>query len=1046
MIPRFFIDRPIFANVIAIVTILIGAVAAGTLPIEQYPQVTPPTVQVSTVYPGANASVVSDTVASPIEQQVNGVERMLYMSSTSASDGSYKLTVTFDVGTNLDIAQVLVQNRVAIAEPLLPDEVKRQGLTIKKQSTNIILFVVLSSPDGRYDSLYMANYATLRVRDELSRVRGVGDITVVGASQYSMRVWLDPQRVRARGLTTNDVLAAIQEQNVQVAAGQIGQPPVPDDQTFQYTVTTLGRLSDPEQFEQIILKTDGDRVTRLRDVARVELGAQVYDTFFQTKGRPAAGVAVFQLPGANALDVADQVRAAMERLAPAFPEGMRYDIPFDTTQFVRQAVHEVYRTLIEAGVLVLIVILVFLQDWRAVLVPATTVPVTIVGAFAGMAAFGFTVNLLTLFGLVLAIGIVVDDAIVIVENAAHHIERDGVDAREATIRAMNEVTAPVMGITAVLMAVFLPTSFLGGITGQLYRQFALTIAITALISAVNALTLKPAQCAAWLRPVRGERNAFFRAFNRVYARAERLYGRLITWMVGRTSLMMTVFALVLAGTLWWYASLPTGFLPVEDQGYVIAGAQLPDAASQPRMSRVVDQMNAIIGDTKGVAGWNTVGGNSVLEGTTASNAATFYIVFDPWEDRGDASLSQDAILGSLRRRFGAIQEANTFAFPPPSIRGLGVTGGFQVQIEDRAGVGLAALQQMTQELLQDGASQTGLTALKSTFSAGVPQIFADVDRVKAKSLGVPLASVFGTLQASLGSAFVNDFNRFGRTYQVRVQAESAFRRSPDDIRRLEVRNDRGGMVPLGSLVEVRDTIGPQIVPRYNLYPSSSITGEAAPGYSSGDALSLMEQMMAAKLPSAMGFDWTGIAYQERAVSGEALLVFVLAVTLVFLVLAAQYESWTSPAAVIFVVPLALLGTVLAVVVRGMDNNVYTQIGVVLLIALSSKNAILIVEFAREHRAQGKTPEVAAVEAARLRFRPILMTSFSFILGVYPLVVASGAGAASRRALGTAVFGGMLTSTFLAVLFVPVFYVVMERLSERWAARRERSELATTNEP
>jgi HAE1 family hydrophobic/amphiphilic exporter-1 len=1046
MIPRFFIDRPIFANVIAIVTILIGAVAAGTLPIEQYPQVTPPTVQVSTVYPGANASVVSDTVASPIEQQVNGVERMLYMSSTSASDGSYKLTVTFDVGTNLDIAQVLVQNRVAIAEPLLPDEVKRQGLTIKKQSTNIILFVVLSSPDGRYDSLYMANYATLRVRDELSRVRGVGDITVVGASQYSMRVWLDPQRVRARGLTTNDVLAAIQEQNVQVAAGQIGQPPVPDDQTFQYTVTTLGRLSDPEQFEQIILKTDGDRVTRLRDVARVELGAQVYDTFFQTKGRPAAGVAVFQLPGANALDVADQVRAAMERLAPAFPEGMRYDIPFDTTQFVRQAVHEVYRTLIEAGVLVLIVILVFLQDWRAVLVPATTVPVTIVGAFAGMAAFGFTVNLLTLFGLVLAIGIVVDDAIVIVENAAHHIERDGVDAREATIRAMNEVTAPVMGITAVLMAVFLPTSFLGGITGQLYRQFALTIAITALISAVNALTLKPAQCAAWLRPVRGERNAFFRAFNRVYARAERLYGRLITWMVGRTSLMMTVFALVLAGTLWWYASLPTGFLPVEDQGYVIAGAQLPDAASQPRMSRVVDQMNAIIGDTKGVAGWNTVGGNSVLEGTTASNAATFYIVFDPWEDRGDASLSQDAILGSLRRRFGAIQEANTFAFPPPSIRGLGVTGGFQVQIEDRAGVGLAALQQMTQELLQDGASQTGLTALKSTFSAGVPQIFADIDRVKAKSLGVPLASVFGTLQASLGSAFVNDFNRFGRTYQVRVQAESAFRRSPDDIRRLEVRNDRGGMVPLGSLVEVRDTIGPQIVPRYNLYPSSSITGEAAPGYSSGDALSLMEQMMAAKLPSAMGFDWTGIAYQERAVSGEALLVFVLAVTLVFLVLAAQYESWTSPAAVIFVVPLALLGTVLAVVVRGMDNNVYTQIGVVLLIALSSKNAILIVEFAREHRAQGKTPEVAAVEAARLRFRPILMTSFSFILGVYPLVVASGAGAASRRALGTAVFGGMLTSTFLAVLFVPVFYVVMERLSERWAARRERSELATTNEP
>jgi hydrophobic/amphiphilic exporter-1 (mainly G- bacteria), HAE1 family len=1037
VISRFFIDRPIFANVIAIVTIIIGLVAVRTLPIEQYPQVTPPTVQISTTYPGANASVVADTVASPIEQQVNGVENMLYMSSTSASDGSYKLTVTFDVGTNLDIAQVLVQNRAAIAEPLLPDEVKRQGLTIKKQSTNIILFVVLSSPDGRYDSLYLSNYATLRVRDELSRVRGVGDINVVGAAQYSMRIWLDPQRVRARGLTTNDVVAAISEQNVQVAAGQIGQPPVPGDQTFQYTVTTLGRLTDPEQFEQIIIKTEGDRVTRLRDIARIELGGQVYDTFFQTHGQPAAGLAVFQLPGANALDVADQVRAVMQRLAPSFPEGIRYDIPFDTTKFVRQAVHEVYRTLIEAGALVLIVILVFLQDWRAVLVPATTVPVTIIGAFAGLAAFGFTVNLLTLFGLVLAIGIVVDDAIVIVENAAHHIETDGVDAREATIRAMNEVTAPVMGITAVLMAVFLPTSFLGGITGQLYRQFALTIAITALISAVNALTLKPAQCAQWLRPVRGERNAFFRGFNAVYARLENLYARLIAWMVARAGLMMATFFVLVSLTLWWYASLPTGFLPVEDQGYVIAGAQLPDAASQPRMRHVVDQMNAIIADTKGVAAWNSIGGNSVLDGTTASNAATFYIVFDDWEQRTDASLSQDALLGSLRRRFAGIQEANTFAFPPPSIRGLGVTGGFQIQIEDRGGIGLPALQQMTQEVLHDGGTQSGLAALKSTFSAGVPQLFADVDRTKAKSMRVPLTTIFGTLQTALGSFYVNDFNRFGRTYQVRVQAESGFRRSPDDIRRLEVRNDQGSMVPLGALVDVRDTIGPQIVPRYNLYPSSSISGEAAPGYSSGDALTIMEDMMRSKLPSSMGFDWTGIAYQERAVSGEALLIFALAVTLVYLVLAAQYESWTSPAAVVLVVPLALLGTVIAVFVRGMDNNVYTQIGVVLLIALASKNAILIVEFAREHTAQGKSPEVAAVEAARLRFRPILMTSFAFILGVYPLVVASGAGAASRRALGTAVFGGMLTSTFLAVLFVPVFYVVTERVSRRWAARRRR---------
>jgi hydrophobic/amphiphilic exporter-1 (mainly G- bacteria), HAE1 family len=928
-----------------------------------------------------------------------------------------------------------VQNRVAIAEPLLPDEVRRQGIITKKQSTNIILFVVLTSPDGRYDSLYLSNYATLRIVDELSRLPGVGNINVVGSAQYSMRVWLDPPRLKARGLTTQDVIAAIQEQNVQVAAGQIGQPPVPNTQTFQYTVTTLGRLRDVGEFEDIIVKTEGSRVTRLRDVARVELGGQVYDTFFQKNGKPAAGVAVFQLPGANALDVADAVRATMERLKPTFPQGIIYDIPFDTTRFVRQAISEVYRTLFQAGALVLIVILVFLQDWRAVLVPATTVPVTIIGAFAGMALFGFTVNLLTLFGLVLAIGIVVDDAIVIVENAAHHIEVDRLSARDATIKAMGEVTGPVIGITAVLMAVFLPTAFLGGITGQLYRQFALTIAVTAVISALNALTLKPAQCAVYLRPLTGPRNAFFRAFNAVYARAERAYVRTIAWMVARPRAMMLTFSGLIAVTLWGFTSLPTGFLPVEDQGYVIAGVQLPDAASQPRTSAVVDKINRIIADTPGVADWNTIGGNSVLDGTTASNAATFYIVFKPWEARTDPSLSQTAIIAGLRQRLAQIQEGVAFVFPPPSIRGLGVSGGFQMQLEDRGGVGLAALQQMIQEMLRDGAAQSGLAALNSTFRAGVPQLFADVDRVKAKTIGLPLTTVFGTLQAYLGSAYVNDFNVFGRTYQVRVQAEPAFRTEVQDIARLEVRNAQGAMIPLGTVADVRDTIGPQIVPRYNLYPSAAITGEAAPGYSSGQALSLMEQMAAAKLPPSMGYDWTAIAYQEKKVGREAFLIFGLAVLLVFLVLAAQYESWTNPAAVVLVVPLALLGTVVAVALRGTDNNVYTQIGVVLLIALASKNAILIVEFAREQRARGQPIAAAAVEAARLRFRPILMTSFAFILGVYPLVIARGAGAASRRALGTAVFGGMITSTFLAVLFVPVFYVVSQGLSERRRATR-----------
>ena len=1040
MISRFFVDRPIFANVIAIVTVIFGVVAGRALPIEQYPQIVPPTVQVSASYPGANAQVVAATVAAPIEEQVNGVENMLYMSSTSGSDGSYRLTVTFDVGTDLDIAQVLVQNRVAIAQRFLPEEVQRQGVTTRKQSTNIILFVVLTSPDQRFDSLYLSNFAFLRVRDELSRIPGVGDVTVIGAGQYSMRVWLDPQRLKAVNLTTSDVVSAIREQNIQVAAGQLGQPPAPSTQDFQLTVNTLGRLTEVAQFEDIVVKSEGTRVTRLRDVARVELGAQSYDVFFENTGAPASGLAVFQLPGANALEVADEVAVVMERLKDSFPEGIAYRIPFDTTRFVRQAVNEVYRTLIEAGVLVLVVILLFLQDWRAVLVPATTVPVTIIGAFAGLAMFGFTVNLLTLFGLILAVGIVVDDAIVIVENASHHIDRNNMNPRDATIRAMDEVTGPIFAITFVLMAVFLPTAFLGGITGQLYRQFALTIAITALISAVNALTLKPAQCAVWLRPVHGRRNAFFRAFNNLYDRVERRYTGLVTRLVARPALGMLAFLLLIGVTGWGYSALPSGFLPLEDQGYIIAGVQLPDAASQVRTREVVKQVDRLLAEVPGVASWNTVGGNSVLDQATVSNAATFYVSLDPWDERAEQGHDLDSILTSLRHGMRDIQDARPFAFPPPSIRGLGVGGGFQMQLQDRGGVGLPALQQMVEEMLHDGETQSGLASLNSTFRAGVPQLFADVDRVKAKALGIPLTEVFGTLQSYLGSSYVNDFNAFGRTYQVRVQAESGFRLSPEDITQLEVRNLEGEMVPLGTLVSVENSVGPQTIPRFNLYPSAAITGEAAPGYSSGQALSLMEQMAAAKLPASLGYEWTGIAYQEKKVSGEQFQIFGLAVLLVFLVLAAQYESWTSPFAVVLVVPLALLGTVIAVAMRGMDNNVYTQIGVVLLIALASKNAILIVEFARHLRSQGHGIAEAAIEAARLRFRPILMTSFAFILGVYPLVVAEGAGAVSRRALGTAVFGGMITSTLLAVLFVPIFFVVVENASERWATWRGKAKL------
>jgi HAE1 family hydrophobic/amphiphilic exporter-1 len=1040
MFSRFFIEHPIFANVIAVITMIIGGVALYVLPVEQYPAITPPTVQVSTIYPGASARVVSDTVAAPIEQEVNGVENMLYMSSTSASNGSYSLTVTFEVGTDLDTAQVLVQNRVSSVLPKLPEEVQRQGVLTKKQSTSILLVVNLFSPGGSHDSLFLSNYATLRVRDVLSRIYGVGDVRVSGAGDYGMRIWLDPEKLKARRLTTQDVLASIREQNVQVAAGQVGQPPAPSDQPFQYTVTTLGRLSDPEQFENIIIKAVaanavGDpnlgsaRLTRLKDVARVELGSQTYDQYSLMQGRPSAGVIVFLLPGANALDVARQIRAAMDELKPSFPPDLDYAIPFNTTTFIEESVSEVYKTLFEAAGLVIIVILLFLQDWRAVLIPATTVPVTIVGAFAAMFALGYSVNMLTLFGLVLAIGIVVDDAIVIVENAVHHIDADGLDPKRATIKAMDEVLGPIIGITLVLMAVFLPASLLPGITGQLYRQFALTIAATAVISAINAVTLKPAQSAQWLRHSPERRNWFFRGFNRVYGAFEALYVRTIRFVTRHLVLAMILFAALAGGAGYWFTRVPTGFLPTEDQGYAVIGVQLPDAASQGRTRVVVDRVNDILSKTPGIAHWVTIGGQSLLEQTSASNAATFYIIYEPWDARLDRGLDQDAILMSLRGQFAGIQEGAVFTFPPPAIRGLGVAGGFQMQVEDRGGANLRDLQNATEEVIAAGGAQSSLRSLKSTFSAEVPQLYADVDRTKVKSLDIPLGDVFGTLQANLGSAYVNDFNKFGRTYQVRVQADQAFRQEAADIRRLEVRNREGQMVPLGTLVNIEDRLGPQIITRYNLYPSAAINGESAPGVSSGEALNLMEQVARRTLPAGMDFEWTGMSFQERQVGSQAIYVFGMAVLLVYLVLAAQYESWVIPLAVILVVPLALLGTLAALTIRGLPNDTYAQIGIVLIIALASKNAILIVEFARDLRARGRPARDAAIEAARLRFRPILMTSFAFILGVLPLVIAEGAGAASRRSLGTAVFGGMIAGTFLAVFFVPAFYLILQRFLE-----------------
>jgi HAE1 family hydrophobic/amphiphilic exporter-1 len=1034
MISRFFIDRPIAANVIAILTILFGVIAMKRLPIERYPAITPPTVMVSTTYPGANARVVADTVAAPIEQQINGVENMMYMSSTSSADGSYALTITFEIGANLDDAQVLVQNRVAVAEPALPEEVRRQGITVKKQSSNILLVISVTSENKTYDPLFLSNYATLRLRDELSRVAGVGEVTVKGAGDYSMRVWLDPDKLAARQLTTADVTAALVRQNVQVAAGQVGQPPNPSGQSFQFTVTTLGRLSDPSEFEGIVVKSGANgQIVYMRDVARVELGGQSYDTFETRSGMAAANILIYQLPGSNALDVATRVREMMERIRPSLPDGMEFMVPFDTTKFVDAAIGNVYQTLFEAGILVLIVILVFLQSWRALLVPATTVPVTIIGAFAFLYVFGFSINLLTLFGLILAIGIVVDDAIVIVENASHHIER-GEAPREATIKAMGEVTGPIIAITFVLLAVFIPTAFLGGITGQMYRQFALTIAATAVISAVNALTLKPAQCATYLKPHAG-RNLFTRIFDFFYRPIESLYTWSIRHLLRVWWLILLVFVGLVGVTLWWYQQVPTGFLPTEDEGYAIIAVQLPDSASLDRTREVAERMNKVFEryrDNGAIENWFVLGGLSLLDGSNAPNGATAFCTWTDWAKRTTPDMQQAALVQSLQMEFFQMKEANIFVIVPPSIQGLGFAGGFEMKIEDREGVGLDTLQERTFAMLDAAAKRPEIAPppmTRSTFRAGVPQIYLDIDRVKTEKMGVLMSDVFTALQANLGSVYVNDFNKFDRTYQVRVQADARFRSDPGLLRRLEVRNRDGGRVPLGTLLSVETRVGPQAVTRYNLYPTATISGATAPGASSGEALKAMEEVAAETLPRSMGFDWTSIAYQEKKVSGEAVKVFAVAVLLVYLVLAFQYESWILPLAVILVVPLGLLGVVAAVEFRAFDNNIYTQIGVVLIIALASKNAILIVEFARELRLAGRGVREAAIEAARLRFRPILMTSIAFILGMLPLVTATGAGAASRQALGTAVFGGMITSTVLAVFFVPVFYVAIQWLIE-----------------
>jgi hydrophobic/amphiphilic exporter-1 (mainly G- bacteria), HAE1 family len=1035
MISKFFIERPVLANVLAILMILIGAIALYALPISQYPNVVPPTVQVTTAYPGASARTLMDTVALPIEQQVNGVENMIYMQSTSASDGSYTLTVTFKIGTDLDTAQVLVQNRVASALASLPEAVQAQGVTVQKKATAILLFVTLTSPDNRYDDLYLANYATISVRDELSRLPGVGNVNIFGAGQYSMRVWLDPDKLKARSLDAQDIVQTLQQQSQQVTAGQVGVPPTPPGVNFQYTIEVHGRFTEVEEFANIIVKTgNAGEITRLRDVGRVELGAQTYSEIFTLDGQPSAGIGIFQTPGANALDVERAVKAKMEELARQFPQGLVYSIPFDTTVFVNQSIHEVYKTLIEAAILVLIVILVFLQDWRAMLVPATTVPVTIIGAFAAMWALGFSVNFSTLFAIVLSIGIVVDDAIVVVEGAAHNVER-GMSGHDAAIAAMNTLLGPIIGITLVLMSVFLPAAFMPGLTGRMYAQFALVIAATALLSAINAVTLKPTQSALWLRPPVPEerRNFFYRGFNVGYERIERAYAGLIGRMVGRAGLMAAIALVIIALAGWGLARVPTGFLPIEDQGYLLVAVQLPDGAALERTQKTLGQVATIARADPAVEHVVTIAGVSPLDNSAVlANAGVAYVVLKDWSERADLRV----LFPRLTEALSAV-DARVVVVPPPPIQGIGNVGGFTMQVELRDGsTDFAKLQSITNAVVANGQAQSGLQRVSTTFRAVAPQVRVDVDRAKAETVHVSVDQVFATLSTYFGSTYVEQFNKFGRVFQVYAQADAPFRLRPRDIDNLYVRNQQGNMIPLGTLVSLTPTVGAPLITLYNLYPSATIIGLPAAGFSSGQALSLMEENAARTLPPGATTEWTAMSYQEKIVGHQMYFVFAMALLLVYLVLAGQYESWYAPLSIIVSVPLALVGPVLALSALHVDNNLYTQIGIILLIALSAKNAILIVDVARDRRLHdNKSIAEAAVEAARARFRPIIMTSFAFILGVAPLVVATGAGASARKSIGLAVFSGMIASTCLAVLFAPSIFVIVQRFEEWRSARK-----------
>jgi len=1044
-IAQFFVERPIMAAVLSLLFVITGSIAVFQLPISEYPEVVPPTVVVHASYPGANPKVIAQTVATPLEEQINGAEGMLYTSSQATSDGALTLTVTFALGTDVNTAQVDVQNRVAQALPKLPEEVQRLGVTTQKSSPDLTMVVHLTSPDKRYDMLYLSNYARLHVKDVLGRLDGVGDVQVFGAGEYSMRVWLDPQKLAQRSLTTGDVIKAIREQNVQVAAGALNAPPGPSNSAFQLNINTRGRLVGADDFRNIIVRTDADGgVTHLGDVAKVDLGANSYALRSLLDNQPAAALPIFARPGSNAIQISDEVRAAMAQLKQDFPQGLDYSIVYDPTVFVRGSIEAVAHTLLEAILLVVLVVILFLQTWRASVIPLVAVPVSLIGTFAIMYLAGFSLNALSLFGLVLAIGIVVDDAIVVVENVERHIEL-GEAPKEATRKAMREVTGPIVATALVLCAVFIPTAFVSGLTGQFYRQFALTIAISTVISAFNSLTLSPALAAVLLQPhdapkdrlTRGIERAFgwlFHPFNRLFHRGSERYVGGVRRVLGKGKLALVVYAGLIGLTWLGFSHVPTGFVPSQDKQYLVAFAQLPDAASLDRSENVIRRMSAIALKQPGVEHAVAFPGLSINGFTNSTNSGIVFVTLKPFEDRRSADLSAGAIAGALNQKFAGIQDAYIAVFPPPPVMGLGTIGGFRMQIEDRSDRGFDELYKQTQELIAASRKEPALAGLFSSFQVAVPQVDADVDREKAKAEGVNLGDVYQTMQAYLGSLYVNDFNRFGRTYQVNVSADPAFRHTPQDILQLKTRNAQGQMVPLGSFVTVKRGAGPDRVQHYNGYPTAEINGGPAPGFSSGQAQAAMQQLAKEHLPNGFSYEWTELTYQQILAGNTAILVFPLCVLLVFLVLSSLYESWSLPLAVILIVPMVLLSAIAGVWLSGGDNNIFTQIGLIVLVGLACKNAILIVEFARELQLEGVARYEAVLEAARLRLRPILMTSFAFIMGVVPLVTSHGAGAEMRHAMGVAVFAGMLGVTIFGLIYTPLFYVVIRALVERREAR------------